>query len=303
VADIAPGAPPDAELFDEHPGRLYRRLWAAHLETMSAVDTLLGDLHARESRAVGDGLAGGRRAFGVTTPREANRLLREQAVRIVEALVATASVRFTPRGFAPVGISPVGYVARFIDEACMEPGREYEWERRFRPDQFDPGAVWDALLADWGGTAAEEAICRGAARSIEEYFRLTPDQPVQTRRNGVVLETSIYLDSQPVPAHAKRLHYNSHDDLRRFMDALKTFAIWAGDDELAAVAPKVAGYFDMYDYQIESRKRETITPRVVVTTYHTKFAWWLEQSLAEQLQIFLGLYGERMRSAIREAAA
>jgi hypothetical protein len=297
-----PLAPSDADLFVEHPGRFYARLWSAHLESAAAIRSLVAALHARESQALGADTVDGARAFGLETPREASDGLREKAARVVEMLVGIADLRLSPAGLERLRISPIAYLDRFL-ETCMESETGNEWRKQFRPDRFDPVAVWDALVEDWGGTVAEETVLGRAARRIEEYFWLEPGAPVKTQRNGVVLECRVYLDAHPVPADAKRLHHTSWNDLSEFMGALRTFAAWVGDDELAAIAPTVAARFDAYTYRIASRKREPITARLVLTTYHTKFVWWFEQGLAQQLQVFLGLYGKRMRAPVAGEAA
>jgi hypothetical protein len=291
----------DKALFAEHPGRFYAALWADYVALHDSLAAQAEALLHREAQATGLPPNDYRAAMGdlVDTPDFA--VPRKRALRIVGALADIAVVRFTPPGHPPVAIDETPYRQRLIDDACY--ARDpFGHSEVFIPHRFDPASVWDALAADWDIEKATTAIYRAAARAIEGGFHFDPGQPLDRQRNGVLLRHSVSVGDRWEPT-SNRLHY---DCCRRMVDRLKalsTFALWAGDDALAESARRWLAHFDSR-CEITSRQRIGITGRLSITTYKQRFDWWIEDGLAEQLQIFLGLYGERMRApSIEEAAA
>jgi hypothetical protein len=293
VADSAALAAADADLFAKHPGQFFARIWRSYVDLQESVSEQGERLRRRE--ALGRALDSNDARIAMDTlPEFGNQeQMRDRAQRIIAVLADIAVERFTPPGHPPVDIDASPYRLRFLDDVCLKTDVD-RYQKVFVPDRFDPAPVWDALAQDWDVAKATAAIYSRAAQDIERDFGLTPDEPVERQRNGILLKHWVLVGDRWSPT-SKELSYDCCRGMYAKLKALQTFALWAGDAELQARAELVARTFD-YHCEITSREKRKVTARLHITTYKQQFVWWFEQGLAEQLQVFLGLYGARMRS-------
>jgi hypothetical protein len=209
------------------------------------------------------------------------------AAAIIRRLVQVASRTFRPPGGVDLRIDVHDFYLLFL---CPVQRTD-----AFDPEAFDPAAVWSALVEQYGGRNGFEFGYRQSAEALSRIFRLSQCSAVTRRRAGVVLTLPIHLDGFSKRMGRNCLSTDSRSQLIALEVALPTFASWMGDDDTLAVGAKRLqerfGWGSYEQQQVVSREKIALSDALYVTTYLNRFEFVMSPGLAEQLQVFLGLYG------------
>lgn len=165
------------------------------------------------------------------------------------------------------------------------------------PESFDPAPVWEYLEAAYGGEAGQRLAWEQVAQAFKSQFfgRYRESPPEVVMKGGyVVLEVRVWLDDFDKKMGKARLSYSAADGIRHKCNALADIAAWAEREQLARDLQRFPQEVDRFSTEIVSRKQYPLgeNGEMVVVTYQSKFEFKLRQDFAEQLQIFLGTYGE-----------
>jgi hypothetical protein len=182
--------------------------------------------------------------------------LREQAERLAQRITDLAAARLTPAGFAPIdlpGDVPRAHLRRAVGK-----------QGAFEPEHFDPGALWDALMARCGPEAAAEQAYRRVARQLRGLFGLRNGAAVRRRGRHVVLEHGVSMDDWD----RDRLCWHSAELVFEVAGCLAQFAVWA---DRADLRPGLDGLRQALDRRIASRARLAVGEGLVIVTYKSKF--------------------------------
>lgn len=207
------------------------------------------------------------------------KAIREVAQNIVQRMVWTAATRFAPKGSS-----------LDIDKAKLFKACGLESEKAWL--NLDPVKVWDYLETTYGGERGEEEAWRQQAAVLIYEFGLHHKEGTRVVGGKTVLDVSVFIDSLDKKwSNKNKLCYHSSEKIGKILSCLKAFAGWTGRDGLVAIVSSL-------DHLTDSRA--TIVSRasyggfgLKVVTFLRSFEFHFDRELAEQLQIFLSLYGAK----------
>ena len=281
-----------------NPGQVYAELWSEYVAARQAFDARANALSQREGKEFG--VSGSSQTFakGIFDTRED---LTKRAEEIVARLVRLACEAFTPAGCPSLAISHAGLQVRFVNNVCDDrSGQDFV----FRPERFDPAALWRELEQGYGGDKGVELAYRKAANFIEDEFNLRPGVVVLRRREGIVLPLRVYIDSSFETPTRKPLSWGRQGELFQLLGYLQTFAVWAEDtSNLAGGLESAKRRLCEHGYNVVSRQRIQVSSALHIITYHTRFEFVFGAAIGTQLQLFLALYGRHSESADAQEAA
>ncbi len=222
-------------------------------------------------------------------------LAKNVAVKMIERMVGLAEDMFAPNGSRLKIDKGIAYQALgFRDGYCDD--RKYKWS-----EKFNPNAIWSALVENYAGEKGEEEGYRQTAAAIlSSFYCLRDGKQVRMVAGRVVLEKSIFIDSIDKKWSKKnKLSYSCCEDLSKALTSLKGFASWMG-------SPQLLNSLNSAQYQICDHRGEIISRAtyggngIKIVTYITNVEFHLDPNIAEQFQIFLGLYA--YNDEMKEAA-
>ncbi|WP_020504308.1 hypothetical protein [Lamprocystis purpurea] len=284
---------------NRNPGEVYADLWREYVAARRAFDARSNALAQREASELAIE-AFSQQTFSKDT-YESRTDLTKRAAAIVARLVGMANEAFTPTGCPALSIPYGDFQTRFVTEACADRAGRGDV---FRPEQFDPAALWRELEQDYGGEKGVALAYRKAACCIDGEFDLRPGAVVERRREGIVLSTRVYIDSSFETRTRKPLSWGRQGELAQLLGYLQTFAVWAEDaSNLAGGLEETKRRLCDRDYAVVSRQRIRVSPALHIVTYHTRFEFIFGAAIGVQLQLFLALYGRHSQTADAQEAA
>ena len=284
---------------NRNPGAVYAELWRDYVAARQTFDAQSIALAQREAHALAITECS-QQTFSKDIYASWTDLT-QHAAAIVARLVRLASETFTPAGCPALRIPDQDFQTRFVTVACDgRAGRESV----FRPEWFDPAALWRELEHDYGGNKGVELAYRKAACAIDGAFDLRPGTRVERRRDGIVLSTRVYIDSSFATRTCKPLSWGQQDTLVHLLGDLQTFAVWAEDtSNLAGGLDEAKRRLSDRAAGVISRQRIRVAPALHIVTYYTRFEFIFGAALGSQLQLFLALYGRQSETADAQEAA
>ena len=274
-AETLPPSGPDATPALGNPGEATAALWKGYWDACTRFEAEL-DRYCARARLDGvdcrpatpDTGVGGRIRLAESMARD---------------LVGLAARRFRGPGCPPLKIRESDWVRRFVYEPVRDPVDGSQQDAF-----FDPIALWEALEEEFGGEKGMALSYRDAAAKIRGCFGLRAGVVVQQRRQGVVLSMPVWLDSN----HRGSLSVSTQQEFYALCDALRAFAAWADDDgTLLAGLDVLLEHFGWSSFRpVTSREKIHLCAALSVVTYKNRFEFVMASALAEQLQLFLGLY-------------
>jgi hypothetical protein len=284
---------------NKNPGQVYTELWHAYVAARQAFDARSNALAQREASELAI-TEFSQQTFSKDADESCNDLTK-RAASIVARLVRLASETFTPAGCPALSIPNQDFQARFVAEVCDDgSGRGYA----FRPERFDPAALWRELERDYGGEKGVELAYRKAACTIDGAFDLRPGAVVERRRDGIVLSMRVFIDSMAETRTRKPLTWSRQGELAQLLGYLQTFAVWTEDNShLAGGLEETKRRMCDREYGVVSRQRIRVSPALHIVTYLTRFEFVFSAAIGVQLQLFLALYGQHSQTADAEEAA
>lgn len=264
----------DMEPQQETIGETCSRTWKQFQETFAR--------HVRELRELNQGEVS---FIDVPSDYNIHQTLETAAAKLMSGLILHAS-----RIYAPVGTSLE------IDSNAVT--RRFPINSNAFAD-FNPAAIWQYLEETYGGNAGETETWRQTAKGISDAFFRAMRSEVVRKGNFVVLEKSVYLDSIDKKFSGKnKLSYSCCGSLYDAFRHLSAFARWAERHHLAGDLNCAGNDYYRSHSEIESRKQYPmgVNGEIVVVTYHNKFEFKVRADVAEQLQIFMGMYGEQQET-------
>jgi hypothetical protein len=284
---------------DKNPGQVYAELWREYVAARRTFDATANALAQREASALGI-TEFSQQTFSKDV-YESWTDLTKRAAEVVARLVRLASETFTPAGCPALSIPYGDFQTRFVPD-----GYDHRTGRNavFRPEQFDPAALWRELEQDYGGAKGAERAYRKAACAIDSEFDLRPGVVVERRREGIVLSTRVYIDSSFETRTRKPLSWGRQGELAQLLGSLQTFAVWAEDaSNLAGGLEETKRRLCDREYSVVSRQRIRVSPALHIVTYHTRFEFLFGAAIGAQLQLFQALYGRHSQPADTQEAA
>lgn len=214
------------------------------------------------------------------------------AQSMLERMIWLAQAMFAPEGGSltidkTVVIEALGYETK------------HHWEKKKASwADFDAERAWDYLESNYGGEMGQEEGHRQTAAAIADVFYLKKGKPVKTVGGRTVLDITVYIDSLTKKYNnVNRISYNCTDRINKALISLRAFAVWAGLDELASALSSALQVIGNHNREVESRA-SYCHHGISIITYLNRFEFRFDPSVAEQLQIFLGMYAlESMREA------
>lgn len=200
------------------------------------------------------------------------------AERIFDRLIRTAELQFAPAG-GKLSIDNAK-VRKIVDLRSEE-----DWLN------LNPEKVWNYLESTYGQGAGEEEGWRQQAKELVSVFNLDCADHIRMIGGKTVLSLSVYID------HIDKKFFNrvnisssSAQKLYKALVNLMSFAAWAGLNDLAQ---------DLQSMQCLADSHRPLKSRasyggngVKVVTFQNNFEFHFEKNVAEQLQIFVSIYGQ-----------
>lgn len=195
-------------------------------------------------------------------------------------LIRQAEVEFAPQG-GRLSIDELD-----VREACGLGGHRSEWSRDFNPEK-----VWAYLEKTYGGEAGQDEGYRQMAALLVYEFNLKNEKAVTVGPKGqTVLNLSVYLDSIDKSCGRNRIAYRCMETIGKVMEAMRGFASWANLPLVGSGLQSASR--SLCDYHREVVSRATYGGGgVTIITYHARYEFRLDPSVAEQFQLFISLYG------------
>lgn len=273
------------------PGVVCAELWRDYLQGVDALTQTVGALRRREREAF-PWLETWCSCLGRGAHPE-RTALTEVAKGIVGLLVAEAARRFTPPGCHPLAIPHEPYRYRYVDQLARAPSEGEtagDWVRA-----FDPREVWADLAREYGGPSASERGFEQARATLADLFGIAPEQAVERRGDGIVLNLPVMLDSFDLKHRGqKRLAFHSAEALERMVSALENFAAWCGDGDSAglvnALRRALARFGSPHGAPLRSREKIALGQSAQLVTFSSRFEVVLRGTLADQFQVFMALF-------------
>jgi hypothetical protein len=275
MLDAPFGLPPEPPTIGEQ----YANLWASYLQAATDWKITQDDL-AKQERAfnalVEEAYLG---VFPIGKHYDVDREIQKKAGEIRTHLIRAAQHQFAPPG------------VRLEIDSC-EVGERFPYDED-KPEAFDPAGIWAWLEATYGGDAGERLAWAQTAKELTSHLRMK-GEAVVIRGGYVVLEKHVYIDSFDKKWGRTRIHHSSGESVSKACAALSEIARWAERIGLSRDLADFGSSWWRGDRTLESRKQYPLgnNGEVVVVTYQNKFEFKLKKDFAEQVQMFMGTYGE-----------
>lgn len=268
-----------------NPGSFYADLWREYLSVTNEFSSKINALENKERVAF---------PFVMVSSMSGGRAIvpQEVATRITDTLVRYAIEKFTPEGCSSITISRTEYQYKYVDQPFRAISRTSGTSETL-VQCFDPQALWDDLVASYGEEEGLNIAYQQAACAIETHFQLHNGDTVKRSKGGVLLKLPVYLDGFDLKNGDKSLTWRSQEDVASVLSNLKTFSTWAQDNTgIVDGADSFYSHLHRSYYAVVSRQSFKIGSHITLTTYNGQFTFMFSHELSEQLQIFIGLYGD-----------
>lgn len=258
-------------------GEEYKGLLDEYCARLQEFEEVIRGLKTRERNLLARRDDDHRLAFSLNDLDVGNKIYKTK-VNVFDQMIDAAEKRFSPVG------SRLKIKREEVLRALALDGQE-AWRT------FDPVRVWRYLEEQYGGAKGEEVAWQQTAKALIDAFNIRNDKPVRTVGAQVVLDMSVYLDSFDKKYGKNRLHYHSSEKVGKALTALIGFANW-GSLDLAENGLYLA-MRELCNTQHEIQSRKTYGGGGIhIITYQNRFEFRFERRIAEQLQIFIGSFGD-----------
>jgi len=160
---------------------------------------------------------------------------------------------------------------------------------------FDPAALWVYLEKKYGGSAGQEIAHAQAAQAFIHAFSLRQSSPMERKGGFVILSRSVWIDDHYKKWNKEnRPSHSSQQSIADHIGALIGFATWAERHELKIDLHRLREAFCAHGFSIETRKQYACGDKgeIVIVTFNKSFEYRIREDVANQLNLFIGTYGQ-----------
>lgn len=269
---------------EQNLGQIYKQLFTAFIACYSDYCAKIDGIMLKEKIEILGVDAGDQDSYRLVFPysdHDRNKLVQGRATNIFRRLMWAAAKEFAPSNSTPLKIDEGMFGKRFI-----EPLREKElWA------SFDPEAVWNALIEEYGGQKGEDRAFRQTAESLISQFRIKAGEPLEIKQGGPVINVQVWIDAFDKKYGRTRLSHGCEEGIQKILSGLAGVATWSGEIATVHALKQYQNrmFYNRRDSQIVSREKIPLG-QITLTTYNTRFEFHFSKEFGGQLQMFLSTY-------------
>lgn len=266
----------------------YERIWSEYVRALKTCQAALSEVD-NQIRAEIMVMPPAMQKYGApfwASDIDANEKALSAARGVLAALIRYAASRFAPEG-----------VRLEIDSGpWMRAAGLDVWPADFNPESFDPVAVWRRLEEAYDGEKGGELAYKKAAFTIANEFSMAHHEP-EYRRGKLVLTDRVTTEGW---GGKRVVAIGADSGVARIFSALADFAVWAGSPYLASWLREEGPQWRFSSHREVISRERFVCGDLTYITYNNHFEYLLAAPLAEQLQQFIGLYGQAYFDKYRE---